>query len=82
MTTGDLPICEELFQNIITFYSHKALHSGGLSLKCEICQKSFSFGNDLVQHTAIHIGIKPQSRKRCGLGFIRQDALRTHQIFH
>ena len=50
--------------------------------ECDICKKTFSQKNNLVQHFRIHLGEKPYGCANCGKWFThiaaRNQHLRTH----
>ena len=54
----------------------------GKSLKCETCDKHFSFRQSLKKHKLIHSGEKPYQCNYCAKSFRHSNTLKNHERIH
>lgn len=58
------------------------MHSGEVRLRCNVCQKGFSYFSDLVKHDRSHSGEKPYQCDICHKSFAVKSNLNKHISTH
>ena len=65
-------------QGGLAIHMRSSAHSGEKLNRCEICGKTFTEKNRLMEHASIHTEEKPYKCDLCGNHFRRKDSLNKH----
>lgn len=74
------PKCDKEYSSKFSLKRHiQVYHFKKREVECQVCHKTFRILQNLVEHTYIHLNIKPYSCEFCGDSFRHKASFLAHK---